>query len=93
MRKRLEPGSDRWSKEIDRVVARTANRISAELGRMVADLPDGAAPQLAVEFLASELVERERWIMSLIMEDANIREAYAAAVARLPATAARRRKA
>ena len=36
-----------------------------------------------------ELVPLQVWHMSLIMEDRNIREAYEAAVAELPATASR----
>jgi hypothetical protein len=37
--------SDRDGMVHDRIVNRTANRISAELERMVADLPEMVAPQ------------------------------------------------
>jgi hypothetical protein len=82
-----KPGSDQWHKEIDRVVRRTASSLSRALDKMSADLPEGAAPQMAIEFLVRELVPLQPWFMHLIIEDADVREAYAETVALLPATA------
>ena len=74
---------------VDAVVRRTAGAISVVLDRMVADLPEGATPQIAIELVVRDLARRQFWLMRLIMEDPNIREAYAEAVASLPATARR----
>jgi hypothetical protein len=76
---------EKWSKQIDRVVTRTAARVSADLDRMVRDLPEGAAPQMALELMIGELTQLQPWFLDLIMEDHNLREAHAAAVARRPA--------
>ena len=84
-------GSAKWNRELDYVVKRTAARVSAALDKMVGDLPEGAAPQMAMELVVRELAKRQPWLMSLIMENADIREAYAAAVAEQPATARSRR--
>jgi Flp pilus assembly protein TadB len=78
---------EKWHRDIDRVVERTATAIAAALDRMVADLPEGAAPQMALEAVVRRLVPRKPWAMRLLMEDVDIREAYAAAVAEMPATA------
>lgn len=53
-----KPGSDRWSRETDRIVQRTAKKISAAFDEMVASLPEDAAPQMALELVVSELVPR-----------------------------------
>ena len=83
----MEAGTDKWSKAIDRVVDRTATRISDALDKMVRDLPEGAAPQMALGFVVAELTVLQPWLMQLIMEDVDLRETYDAAVARIPATA------
>jgi hypothetical protein len=75
-------GSAKWYKAIDRVVARTAKRISAELDQMVLDLPEGAAPQMALELVVRELAGLQPWFMLLVMEDQDLKESYAAAVPR-----------
>lgn len=51
---------------------------------MVEELPAGAAPQMAIERVITTLAVRQPWFMRLIMEDPDIREAYAAAVASIP---------
>jgi hypothetical protein len=81
-----EMGSTRWSKEVDRVARRTAIRLSAAMDRMHSDLPDGAAPQMALERVIGELTQLQPWFMELIMEDHFFREAYESAVASRPAT-------
>ena len=72
---------------IDPIIERTATKISAALDKMIADLPETAAPQIALELVVRKLAHRQTWFLSLIMEDADIKEAYAAAVAETPATA------
>ena len=67
-----------------KVVEYAAATISLALDKMIADLPDTAAPQAAVELVVRELAIRRPWFMRLIMEDAEIREAYDAAVASTP---------
>jgi hypothetical protein len=57
---------------------------------MIEDLPDGAAPENAIEAVIVELAEQQKhirhaWLLSLIMNDPEIRESYEAAVARRPA--------
>jgi hypothetical protein len=48
-------GNEEWSKQIDRVVMRTAEGLSAVLDNMVHDLPAGADPQMALEQVLNEL--------------------------------------
>jgi hypothetical protein len=67
-----------------KVVEYAAATISLALDKMIADLPDTAAPQAAVELVVRELAIRRPWFMRLIMEDAEIREAYDDAVASTP---------
>ena len=67
-----------------KVVEYAAATISLALDKMIADLPDTAAPQAAVELVVRELAIRQPWFMRLIMEDAEIREAYDDAVASMP---------
>jgi hypothetical protein len=74
----------------DRIINRTAVRISTELNRMVADLPEEVAAQMAIEQGIIALAELQPWFVRLIMEDGDIRESYWAAVARLPVTPRRR---
>jgi hypothetical protein len=69
---------------IDRIAIRTAAKISTHLDGMISALPEDAAPQLAIELVVRELAKRQPLLMSLIMEDSVIREAYAAAVAEIP---------
>jgi hypothetical protein len=83
-------GDEKWYEQIDRVVTRTAARVSADLDRMVRDLLEGAAPQMALELMIGDLTELQPWFLELIMEDHNLREAHAAAVARRLARRARR---
>jgi hypothetical protein len=75
-----------WDK-IDRKVLRTAQTISRAIDNMIVGLPEGAAPQMAFEMLIREMVPLQQWLMQLMMEDADFREAYSAAVAELPVTA------
>jgi hypothetical protein len=72
---------------VEQIVQRTAGKFSGALDTMVADLPVEAAPHMAIALVVAELARRQKWLMMLIMEDPDIREAYAAAVASLPATA------
>jgi hypothetical protein len=81
----MESGSEAWNRAIDRVVDKTTERISKALDRMVDTLPEGAAPQMAIELVVARLADHQSWFMRLIMEDEYIREAYYAAVARRPA--------
>jgi hypothetical protein len=70
----------------DRIINRTAVRISTELNRMVADLPEETAYQMALELVIVTLADLQPEFMRLIMEDEDIRESYYAAVARRPVT-------
>jgi hypothetical protein len=72
------------SQQVDKVVVRTAKSIAAALDKMVTDLPEGAAPQMAIELVIKKLALLEPSLMQLIMEDYDIREAYAEAVASVP---------
>jgi hypothetical protein len=67
-----------------KVVEYAAATISLALDKMAADLPGTAAPQAALELVIRELAVRQPWFMRLIMEDAEIREAYDDAVASMP---------
>jgi integrase len=51
------------------VVERTAASISKSLDKMVADLPEDAAAQAAIERVVRGLALRQPWFMRLIMED------------------------
>jgi hypothetical protein len=67
---------------------RAAVKISNELDSMIRDLPETVAPQYVLEtIILPELMRRQRWLMQLIMEDYDTREAYYAALARIPASA------
>jgi hypothetical protein len=68
-------------RRVDRVIELTAARISAALVAMERDLPDDAAPQMAIELVVRRLAHLNPWFMRQIMEHADIREAYAEAVA------------
>jgi hypothetical protein len=56
----------------DRIINRTAVRISTELNRMVADLPEEFAPQQAIEEVIVALADLHPWLVRLIMEDGDI---------------------
>jgi hypothetical protein len=73
-------------RQLDRVVKQTATSISAAMDKMCRDLPDGAAPQMALELVVDRLTQLEPWFLELIMENHNFRETYEAAVARRPAS-------
>jgi hypothetical protein len=75
----------KWSKQVDRVVKRTAARLSADMDRMVSDLPEGAAPQMALELVIDELTQLQPWSLELIMENHSFREAHESSVAMRPA--------
>lgn len=75
---------EKWEKAADRIALRTANRISGELDRMVADLPEGRSPQAALEDVVGLLVKRQPRFMQLIFEDPDFRETYYSAVATIP---------
>lgn len=70
----------------DRVVKRTARRISRELNQMVADLSPEDAPQAAIEIVVMELAHLQPWFMRHIMENPNLKESYEMAVSQIPAT-------
>ena len=71
-------------KSLGAVVDRAATSISTALDRMVADLPESDAPQMALEQVVKELAVRHPFFMRLIMEDYDIREAYYDAVSLRP---------
>jgi hypothetical protein len=72
--------------QLDRVTQRTAIRISAALDEMLDELDPGVwAHHTILNCLMRELVPRQRYIMRMVMEDLDLREAYENAVARLPA--------
>jgi hypothetical protein len=73
--------------QVDRVVQRTAVAVSAALDKMIDDLPQDAAPQMVIGLVMGELAHLQPWLLRLIMEDTDIREAYDAAVATIPANA------
>jgi hypothetical protein len=79
------------SDRFDRIVSRTARRISRELDSMVNDLPPDAAASAALECVVHELAELQPWFMHLLMENSDLKESYFAAVARIPADPKRRR--
>lgn len=66
------------------VITHTAVAISEALDQMVADLPEMAAPQMALEGLVSELARLQPWLLRFMMEDPVVREAYDSAVAMTP---------
>jgi hypothetical protein len=65
-------------------IKRTAATISVALDKMVSDLPEMAAPQMALEGLVAELASLQPWLLRFMMEDAVVREAYNSAVAATP---------
>ncbi|MER8438331.1 hypothetical protein NKH36_00010 [Mesorhizobium sp. M1312] len=73
-------------KKINRIIARTARRISSELDRMRADLPEEAAPQMALELVLRRLVPLQPAFMTLIMEHEDFREAFESALSMIPAS-------
>ena len=82
-------GSQNWETEVDAITHRTAMEIRAAFEKMQRDLPEGAAPQMAVELVVRKLggmteTQPIDWFMQLIMEDPDIRETYWAAVAAQP---------
>ena len=58
-----------------------AKQISAALDQMMRAWPKELASQWALELLMAELTKRQPLLMALIMEKADIREAYATATA------------
>jgi hypothetical protein len=85
------PFTDAENKALDRVVKRTATRISRAMDNMERDLPETVAPQLAIELVVRELAQMQPWFMRLIMEDRDIRESYEDATASIPAQPGGRR--
>jgi hypothetical protein len=79
-------GDAEWSKQLNLVVRRTAARLSATLDQMTRDLPEDAAPQMALEQVLAELTLLQPWFLELIVEDHFFGEAYEEAVAKKPAT-------
>jgi len=67
-----------------KVIEHTAASISSALDKMMADLPEHSAPQMALEGVVRELAHRQPWLLRFMMEDAVVREAYDCAVARTP---------
>ena len=74
-----------WRK-VDRTVLRTAATISNAIDRMIADLPEYAAPRMARVRLVRELTRLQPATMQQIMDDHYTREAYEASIAEIPAT-------
>ena len=60
--------------KVDRVVQKAAATISQAINEMIADLPVGSAPTMALEQLVEQLADLEAW--QLIMEDRDIQDAY-----------------
>jgi hypothetical protein len=56
---------------------------------MIAELPAGAAPQMAVLRLVGELTRLRPVLMQQVIGDHEAREAYEAAIAEIPATPGR----
>jgi hypothetical protein len=80
---------DRAIEKGSRVAARTAVTISRALDKMIADLPELAASQMATLRLVRELTRLQPTQMQRIMDDHLAREAYEASIAELPATPGR----
>jgi hypothetical protein len=78
-----------WRKT-NRIIDRTADTISKAISKMLDDLPQCAAPQMAIELVVRRLAMSadysEAWLLRLIMEDHNVREAYYSEIAKRPAT-------
>jgi hypothetical protein len=66
-----------WRK-VDRTVLRTVATISKAIDRMIADLPEYAAPHMARVRLVRELTRLQPTTMQQIMDDHYTREAYEA---------------
>jgi hypothetical protein len=77
------------SRKVDRAVARAGAAISKAIDKMVADLPEGAAPQMAILCLVGELTRLRPVLMQQVIGDHEAREAYEAAIAEIPATPGR----
>ena len=71
-----------WRK-VDRTVLRTAAMISNAIDRMIADLPEYAAPHMARVRLVRELTRLQPATMQQIMDDHYTREAYEASIAEI----------
>jgi hypothetical protein len=73
-------------RKVDRTVLRTAaTTISKAIDRMIADLPEYAAPHMARVRLVRELTGLQPATMRQIMDDHYTREAYEASIAEIPA--------
>jgi hypothetical protein len=77
--------ADDLDKKIDKVINRTTKAISTALDKMVRDLPEEAAGQMAIEVVVRRLVPLQPWFMALLMEDEQIRDTYDDAVSLLHA--------
>jgi hypothetical protein len=77
-----------WRK-VDRAVQRAAAAISRAIDKMVVELPEGAAPQMAMAYLVRMLVPLQTQHMQWMMDDPYVREAYEASIAEIPATPGR----
>ena len=75
-------------RKVDRAVARAGAAISKAIDKMVVELPEEAAPQMAILRLVGELTRRLLF-MQQVMSDHEAREAYEAAIAEMPATPGR----
>lgn len=76
-------------RKVDRAVARAGGAISKAIDNMIAELPAGAAPQMAVLRLVGELTRLRPVLMQQVIGDHEAREAYEAAIAEIPATPGR----
>jgi hypothetical protein len=76
-------------RKVDRAVARAGAAISKAIDKMVVELPEEAAPQMAILRLVGELTRRRPLFMQQVMSDHEAREAYEAAIAEMPATPGR----
>jgi hypothetical protein len=77
-----------WRK-VDSAVERAAGAISRAIDKLVADLPEGAAPQMAIAYLVRMLVPLQTQRVQWLMDDPFVREAYEASIAQIPATPGR----
>ena len=75
------------SNEHQIVVDQAVLEISCSLIKMTGELSPESVSQQALPLLVGRLAKAHPWLMAQIMEDKDIREAYAVAVAEIPASA------
>jgi hypothetical protein len=87
--KRTRGPEEFGNRKVDRAVARACAAISNAIDKMVADLPDGAEPQMAIANLVGELTRQRPVLIQHVIGAHDAREAYEAAIAEIPATPGR----